>query len=153
MDFRIWVESWRTVGETISVPFEASGKNYLMKFLPLGLNNYFPYSPIAGTIYRVFWMPSEQAANPIEDEKYARTGGNTFSQVKTLLQTIEQLVQKLIIYKQPHGLTWVGNDPTLGAIWGRLARKLPQLGYYQSKEKPNVYLRKDIYDKAHEVNI
>lgn len=147
MNFRHWINEDAGIQET---PFEVNGKQYLMKFIPVGLNGYFPYSPIAGTIYRVVWLPIEKKGST-EDERYARTGGNSVGTVRQLIRSVQQLVGDFLARNKPHGITWTGNDPTLKKVWDMCGKMLPQIGYVLSKNGNNVYLRKDIYDKAHVV--
>lgn len=133
------------------VPFTVNDKQYLMKFISLGLHELFPFSPITGPAYRIVWMPIEKSGLP-EEERYARTGENTVGMVRSLIKNIENLVFGFIKQRNPAAITWMGSDPRLASIWERIGRSLPEIGYMQSPGRP-VYVRKDIYEKAHEKDI
>src|SRR3954463_6301195 len=98
MRFKQWFE---TVGmpsvnarSNQDVPFQADGKNYILRFSLLPTHMVFPYSPYAGgKVAEVVWFPAEKATIP-NDQRYERTGTNSLGSVRQILSILPPLIER-----------------------------------------------------------
>lgn len=126
------------------IPFEIGGKQFILRFFGRPTHMMFPYSPIAGGyIYEIVWFPADKSQTS-PDEKYARTGGSSLSQVRDILRFLPQTIIHWITKKKPIGFYWKGNDPKLRQVWDRLSSKFNVSGYVHSKSNPLIYVQEKL---------
>lgn len=140
MKFRLWLEM---MGDTqkIDMPFTVEDQNYVLRFFGRPTYRMFPNGSYpSGMVYEIVWFPA-QKAELSRDDKYARTGGNSLSHIRGIINAIVPLIKNWISTNNPVGFYWHGDDPKLQSLWQMVARRINITGYVLSQTKNNIYVQ------------
>lgn len=130
-------------------PFEAAGRQYVLKLIGLPTYDMLPYRKYkAGSIYKIAWYPAEREA---DDDRFGRAGGLGAGSVRQVLTALGRAVASWLADARPVGVTWTAADAGLSRLYKRMSgdigRVMDGVGYVPLRDEANTYVRSDLKDR------